>query len=174
MNASPIFLGPCPFVDRAYRGARTSQGARVFVEDRAAGVTRKLKHLIYHSPTGLEWGYAGSGPSDLARSLLADFVGFDPRPEFYQAFKFAIVARLPEEGWQLEASELRQAIRAIAAAIGVKCLQCFDDGRIGDCGRRFVACPTCHGRSAPPTVGNQGADNGENDDDTGDAEAGER
>jgi hypothetical protein len=29
-----------------------------------------LRHVIWHSPTGLSWGYQGSGPADLARSLL--------------------------------------------------------------------------------------------------------
>jgi hypothetical protein len=37
--------------------------------------TRVLYHLVYHSPTGLEWGYPGSGPADLALSILADYFG---------------------------------------------------------------------------------------------------
>lgn len=30
-----------------------------------------FERLIYHSPTGLSYGYAGSGPSDLALNILA-------------------------------------------------------------------------------------------------------
>jgi hypothetical protein len=34
-----------------------------------------LRHMIWHSPTGLSWGYQGSGPADLARSLLIAALG---------------------------------------------------------------------------------------------------
>lgn len=37
-----------------------------------------LKHCILHSPTGMETGYGGSGPADLAASILADHFGVDP------------------------------------------------------------------------------------------------
>lgn len=37
--------------------------------------TRLLRHVVRHSPTGFAWGYAGSGPADLARSLLVDALG---------------------------------------------------------------------------------------------------
>ena len=34
-----------------------------------------LPHIVCHSPTGFETGYAGSGPSDLALAILADHFG---------------------------------------------------------------------------------------------------
>ncbi len=34
-----------------------------------------LRHVIWHSPTGLSWGYQGNGPADLARSLLIAVLG---------------------------------------------------------------------------------------------------
>lgn len=37
--------------------------------------TYRLPHIAYHSPTGYAWGYAGSGPADLALSILADYFG---------------------------------------------------------------------------------------------------
>jgi hypothetical protein len=39
---------------------------------------RLLKHCVLHSPTGFETGYAGSGPADLAASILADVYGVNP------------------------------------------------------------------------------------------------
>jgi hypothetical protein len=39
---------------------------------------RLLKHCELHSPTGFETGYAGSGPADLAASILADVYGVRP------------------------------------------------------------------------------------------------
>lgn len=60
----------------AYEGIRTTNGARVF---RVAGEIREpLRHrIVYHSPTGFEWGYAGSGPADLALNILADASGWE-------------------------------------------------------------------------------------------------
>jgi hypothetical protein len=48
---------------------------RVYEGDRGAGM---LPHCVYHSPTGFETGYGGSGPADLALSILADFLGVTP------------------------------------------------------------------------------------------------
>lgn len=38
-----------------------------------------LPHCEIHSPCGFECGYGGSGPSDLAVSILADWFGETPR-----------------------------------------------------------------------------------------------
>ena len=32
-----------------------------------------LKHIVRHSPDGFQWGYGGSGPADLALSILTDY-----------------------------------------------------------------------------------------------------
>jgi hypothetical protein len=47
---------------------------RVIVVDEE-GRARELAHVVKHSPTGFSWGYAGSGPADLARSILLDVIG---------------------------------------------------------------------------------------------------
>lgn len=39
----------------------------------------RLRHANLHSPTGFECGYAGSGPADLAASILADFFNVGTR-----------------------------------------------------------------------------------------------
>ena len=41
----------------------------------AAGERELLEHVECHSPTGYEWGYGGSGPADLALSILCDRIG---------------------------------------------------------------------------------------------------
>ncbi len=68
--------------------------------------TRPLKHIVYHSPTGMEWGYGGSGPSDLARSILADFAGIKVVDTFYQDFKWDFIAKQPEKGFQISGQEI--------------------------------------------------------------------
>lgn len=54
-----------------YHGLRGIPGAEVLNGDSR----HALRHVVYHSPDGFEWGYAGSGPSDLALSILADALG---------------------------------------------------------------------------------------------------
>lgn len=39
--------------------------------------TREVRQVIFHSPTGMEFGFHGSGPADLALTILADHLGED-------------------------------------------------------------------------------------------------
>jgi hypothetical protein len=41
-------------------------------------ITKALPHLKHHSHT-FAWGYAGSGPADLVRSLLSHHMGVQSR-----------------------------------------------------------------------------------------------
>ncbi|MDP9373527.1 MAG: hypothetical protein M3Q65_13960 [Chloroflexota bacterium] len=99
---------------RVYLGVRTSDGpgdTAVYVEQ--GGCRWPLRHVVHHSPSGLRWGYGGSGPADTALSILADALGERPTREqlyrgepwswrWHQAFKWAIVATFPlREGWRL-------------------------------------------------------------------------
>lgn len=93
-----------------YAGARTARGIVVEYLDET-GRRHPLPHLVRHSPTGFEWGYGGSGPADLARSLVGHLLGCsDPDPAVYQEVKWDVVAKLPWAEWHLDATELRAAI----------------------------------------------------------------
>lgn len=59
-----------------------------------------LKHRVRHSPTGFEWGYLGSGPADLALSILWDFMGHEPTRVDYMNFKDQFVAKWPDN-WEI-------------------------------------------------------------------------
>lgn len=65
---------------KVYLGVRSVNGCEVYiVKPTSEGMEHKpLKHLVVHSPTGFEWGYGGSGPADLALSILGDF--FEEKP----------------------------------------------------------------------------------------------
>ena len=81
------------------------------------GDRRPLTHVSYHSPDGFEWGYAGSGPADLALAILADY--FNESAEFvlaalrsmwtprskaatlHQSFKEQFLAVEHRDEWQL-------------------------------------------------------------------------
>jgi hypothetical protein len=91
------------------------------------------------SPDGYEWNYAGSGPADLARSLLADVLGFPPHSGVYQRFKFTVVAQLPHDEWRLPEQDIRDEVPLILRELGVTCPRCLDRG-ICDDDRRLVYC----------------------------------
>jgi hypothetical protein len=103
-----------------YRGYRegTDAAERVLVMvvgDR--GKTHPLRHRCgpgqhCHSPAGFNWGYGGSGPSELARAILWDYLGERPHPALYQDFKRDVVARFPiAEGWQLPIARILAWLR---------------------------------------------------------------
>lgn len=85
------------------------------------GTTQPLRHLIRHSPTGFEVGYHGSGPADLARSIVGDFLGDpDPHPIAYQAVKAAFIAPLDRDSpgpFELTGRQLLDFLKPVAAAI---------------------------------------------------------
>jgi len=98
---------------KVYHGKRHSQGSvSVWVND--DGVTRRLEHKVRHSPSGFEWGYRGSGPADLARSLLWDVMGEEPEPEVYQKFKVEMLADLEDDEWTMTEVEILDAVARIS------------------------------------------------------------
>ena len=66
-----------------------------------------LRHRVYHSPTGFNWGYGGSGPADLARSILWDFLGKEPSRELYMPFKEEFVAGWGDE-WEITSDDIEE------------------------------------------------------------------
>jgi hypothetical protein len=96
---------------KCYAGSKVLGRAVVTVHVlTGAGVTSYLlPHLVRHSPDGFNWGYLGSGPADLARSLLADCLATDPAPRLYQAFKERFVAPLPQDAaWFIDKAAIDQ------------------------------------------------------------------
>jgi hypothetical protein len=87
--------------------------------------------VVLHSPTGFEWGYAGSGPADFALNILElyarRFLHMEPDmqagrgPEgvctgfawhYHQDFKNEFVAALPEPGGTIKGDDIRAWINA--------------------------------------------------------------
>lgn len=114
--------------DPYYRGANDGRVEIVYPD----GHVGPLPHCVYHSPTGFGWGYAGSGPSDLAASILAHRLNVSPdqlaaarqRPigevedadarwvlSRYQKFKADRIARLPTR-WRIDARSVDDWIAA--------------------------------------------------------------
>ena len=57
----------------------------------------KSQEVYNHSPDGFNWGYGGSGPSQLALALLLEFLSKDNALRSYQEFKWDIIAGLPKD-----------------------------------------------------------------------------
>ena len=69
---------------------------------------REVQRMAVASPAGLAWGYLGNGPSDTARTILADATG-DPRAAeaLYLDFAEQVVDRLPcNARFELPAAEV--------------------------------------------------------------------
>jgi len=67
---------------------------------------------IKHSPTGMEWGYSGSGPADFALNILCRFTSAKEAATCYQEFKALYVAALPKEGGIIEGDKIRSFLRS--------------------------------------------------------------
>jgi hypothetical protein len=85
-------------------------------------------HLRQHSPTGLEWGYRGSGPAQLALAILFDVLSDGQAALLlYQRFKHETVATLPRAGWVMDTEWVEEWIMKqitldpkVAAAFGAE------------------------------------------------------
>lgn len=58
---------------------------------------QERQDVINHSPAGISWGYAGSGPAQCALAILLDYLGDEEQARsIYQDFKFKVIAGLPQ------------------------------------------------------------------------------
>jgi hypothetical protein len=72
--------------------------------------------LANHSPSGFSWGYAGSGPAQLALALLLDYTDNEEVAlAEYMEFKTKVVSQLectePDGCWRLTGREIDAALR---------------------------------------------------------------
>jgi len=115
-----------------YKGTRTERGCVVTVDGRPLDPRNKVRN---HSPDGFEWGYAGSGPAQLALAILCAHYAVPPSarepgmlevgsPGFndtpigkalyaYQRFKALCVQHLPRDGWELHGGHVKAFLKAI-------------------------------------------------------------
>ncbi len=70
---------------------------------------RPLRHLAGKARR-LDWTRGGFSPSDLARSIVGDVVGFDnPEPELYREVTLQLF-RIPHEGGEITEDEVLDMI----------------------------------------------------------------
>ena len=73
--------------------------------------------LRKHSLTGFEWGYGGSGPTQLALAILADCVGDELALQHYQEFKRAVIESLPRRRWTLLEEQIQETVKASSSLL---------------------------------------------------------
>jgi hypothetical protein len=94
-----------------YRANQRGGGCLVTVSDDAgdesvlspAAIDSKFE--LRHSPDGFQWGYAGSGPAELARAMLVRVIPDDDRvrhPRCYQAFKADTISRIKKDEFEID------------------------------------------------------------------------
>lgn len=91
-----------------YEGKRDNGSAVVHID---GAPLHPRNDLVNHSPDGFEWGYAGSGPSQLALAILAHHFREAGDSEeladykagaLYHDVKLKLITTLPKEGWQFD------------------------------------------------------------------------
>jgi len=103
---------------KVYIGQRPADDAigdcRVVVLEN--GKEKPLHHVKHHSDA-FEWGYGGSGPADLALSILADHLGERPTEkqlregrclcwQFHQRFKWHFIVRADQASFTLTSRQI--------------------------------------------------------------------
>lgn len=76
---------------------------RVWIDGEELLPTRR-QAVYNHSPDGFNWGYGGSGPSQLALALLLHFGVENEAINLYQRFKWAVIAKLPQADFEISES----------------------------------------------------------------------
>lgn len=104
-----------------YRGRRLPGRARNVIvkayddNGRETDLPMRLD-LRGHSPDGFEWGYGGSGPSQLALAILAHYLRDDARAlRIYQSFKHDAIAQAQGEVLEISGAEIDRLVRKIEA-----------------------------------------------------------
>jgi len=100
--------------DVTYTGAHPSGAAgpsevyRIDPDGARSAIAWRLD-LVNHSPTGLSWGYGGSGSAQCALAILADFLKNNDElaVRLHQDFKQRFVARFGDE-WKLTGRSIRK------------------------------------------------------------------
>lgn len=107
LSATRRFMEDRPGADEATLADHEVRKRDLIARIERAGETRRaLVHRGTRGPDGFEWGYTGTGPSDLAHELLRQHLDLDVTTAVRTQFRDDVVARLDRERFELPASEI--------------------------------------------------------------------
>lgn len=95
---------------KTYSGKRTTGGTLVLVDGRPLDPRTDLRDF----QAGFEWGYEGSGPSQLALAILADHAGPEVALRDWKPFMQTVVAELAPAQWRMTGGEIDARRAAVA------------------------------------------------------------
>ena len=97
-------------------GRRIGNEIEISVDARPLDWRRSLE-VACHSPSGPEWGYRGSGPTQLALALLMEVADTEVALTHHGAFKDEHVASMDRDRWELELDTMREWVATAQAAV---------------------------------------------------------
>ena len=118
---------PLPRCPGIIRGTRHSDHhATVTIDGRPLDWKASLA-LCNHSPTGIEWGYLGSGPAQLALALLLQIADEATALRFYQHFKDGVIARIAADRWALTITDVLDWLKLSRGRTDTVCMDVDTD-----------------------------------------------
>ena len=106
------------WMERVFKGRKTETDRIVEVEQNGSVALLPLEpslEIANHSPDGFNWGYNGSGTTQLALGILYEVTGdAELARNYYQFFKSDHVSRWGEV-WEMSESEVRRWLRDVGA-----------------------------------------------------------
>lgn len=90
---------------KVFKGQRGPQGTLVTVDGQPLAMHTELRDF---KSDGFEWGYEGSGPSQLALAILAEHRGPDDALRYFRHFMQTIIAEIESDEWTLTSDDIEQ------------------------------------------------------------------
>ncbi len=93
---------------KIYQGKRQGQSTSVTVDGAPLEPHSELRD--FHAD-GFEWGYEGSGPSQLGFALLVDHMGAEGAFQQYRKFVRDVIAEIEADEWRLTTDDIADRLR---------------------------------------------------------------
>lgn len=99
---------------KIYMGSRSNSNRAIVIRRNEKGEEKLISSRLdisENSPTGLEWGYNGSGPTQCALAILSDCLDdWELADNFKGAFRENFVSKWPHTGFEITESEIKKWI----------------------------------------------------------------
>jgi hypothetical protein len=97
---------------KIYEGERDMDGEKVTVNGTPLASRNDIRSFTH---TGLEWGFVGPGPQQLALALLADHLGDDKQAlALCRSFMERLTSQL-DNAWRLTAADISAELEKVSA-----------------------------------------------------------
>ena len=95
---------------KVYEGKRHDDSVEVTVDGKPLEPHADLRDFGAES---YEWGYEGSGPSQLSLAILSDYGGDELALRNYRDFTHNIIAEIQDDEWTLTSEDIEQKAKEV-------------------------------------------------------------